>query len=142
MLLQQSRHLGGTELALNEPLGIVVVPDQAVSANFHAVRLSEVHDFVGRMKIKALGSSPDDLPFHRVFRFDHVEFTTQRCSVCDFGKESWTDRSAEEDVRLVGGLSKRYAMTVAAALLPRIVRERLNRGKDENDDISRGMSFT
>ncbi len=107
VLLQKARHLSAREPPLSQPIGIVVIPDQAVAANLHAVRLSKAHHFVGRMEIKSIGSSPDNLPLHRIFRLDHVEFATERCSVSGFREKARTNRRAKEQVGSVGSLSER-----------------------------------
>jgi hypothetical protein len=61
-------------VALCEPLGIVVIPYQAVSANFHGVRLRKADNFITLAEVEGVRVSPHRPPLHRILRLDHVEF--------------------------------------------------------------------
>jgi hypothetical protein len=50
--LQQVGHLSRPELPVHQPFGIVVTPDQTVSANLHAVSLREADDFTSFAKVE------------------------------------------------------------------------------------------
>ena len=52
MFLQQARQLGGCEMAVGKPLRIVMVPNQAVSADLHVVSLREADDFIGLAEVE------------------------------------------------------------------------------------------
>ncbi len=83
-------------MALRQPLGIVVIPDQTVSANSHAVSLREADDLIALAKIKCVGVSPHSPPLHRVLGLDHVVFARQGGGVRGFGKQGGTNRSAHQ----------------------------------------------
>jgi len=91
--------MSGREVALREPLGVVVIPYQAVSANFHVVRLGEAGDFIALAEVEGVCVPPHRPPFHRVLRLDHVEFARQGGRVGSFGKQRRTDRSPDEHAR-------------------------------------------
>jgi hypothetical protein len=104
VLLQQVGRLCGREMALREPFGIVVIPDQTVSANFHAVSLREADDFIAlRESRRCLGSAAPSTTSLRP-RLDHIEFACQSGRIGGFGKHGRANCRTHQQVGLVGCL--------------------------------------
>jgi hypothetical protein len=55
-----------SEMSLRQPVGIVVIPNQAVSANYHAVGQCELYDLVAFTKVEGAGRVPHGPPLHHV----------------------------------------------------------------------------
>ena len=82
-------------MAIDQPYGIVVIPNQAVTADLHCVDLSETDSLVCRCESKVVGGWVNRLPLQRIFRFDHVEFARESGGVGWFGEEGRTNGSAD-----------------------------------------------
>ena len=73
VFLEQMRQLIRSEMAIGQPFGVVVVPDETVTADFHSMGDSEADNFVGLSKVKPVRVCPNDPLLHRIFWFNHVE---------------------------------------------------------------------
>ena len=84
VLFQKRGQLAWREVALRKPLGIVVIPYQAVAANLHAMSLGELDDFIATAKVERALVPTHGPPFHRIFGLDHVKFARQGFRVSSF----------------------------------------------------------
>ena len=93
--------------SFRQPFWILLMPDQRVTANFHAVPGREIHNLVALRKIERLRLRMHHLPLEDVFRFQHIEFARERERVCRLGKLSWPDCGADEQSRSLSSLTQR-----------------------------------
>ncbi len=73
VFLEHLRKLIGSVFSIRQPSWILMVPDQRVAANLHAVPGREIHNLVRLRKIERLHRRMHYLPLERVFRFHHIE---------------------------------------------------------------------
>src|ERR1035441_7586452 len=91
-------------MSLRQPVGIVVIPDQTVSANFHAVGQRELYDLIAFTKVERASCVAHGPPLHRIFGLDHVEFVRQGCRVGGVGKQIGANGGSNQHLSLVGRL--------------------------------------
>jgi len=87
----------GTAAPFCQPWWKLVMPHQGVSAKLHSVLGGKTGRLVCLRKIKLILSWMHDLPLHRVFQFQQVEFTAESGGVRGFGKALWTNGCANEN---------------------------------------------
>src|SRR5579864_8201058 len=104
VFLEEVRHLVWRELALSQPIRIVVVPNQTMTADFHPVSLSEADNLVAFGKVECARNATDRPPLHSVFRFDHIELTGKSDGVSGFRKHTGTNCRAHQEPNSVRGL--------------------------------------
>ena len=106
VFLQDVCQLLGSELCGAQPFGVVVIPNQAVAADFHIVGPREANNLISLLKIECAFVPPDGPPLHRVFRFDHVELATEGLGIGSLGKGIRTDSGAYQQACGCGGLAQ------------------------------------
>jgi len=84
-----------------------MIPNQAMAADFHMVGLREADNLISLLKIECAFVPPNGPPFHRVLRFDHVEFATESLGVRSFGQGIRPDSSTHQKACSCGGLAQR-----------------------------------
>jgi hypothetical protein len=95
--LEQFGKLCPREVPFSQPSRVLPVPNQRVSPNFHVMTVGEVDELVGLGEVKGFRAWTEHLPFHRVFRFEHVEIAGQRCRISRFDKSCGTRCGANQD---------------------------------------------
>ena len=97
----------GSISAAGEPVWIVMVPNEAVAADLHAVQVGIFDDLVGTGEIKGCRTAANDRPFHRVFGFDHIEFARESFGVGRFREKCGADCRPDEAMGFLSGASQR-----------------------------------
>jgi len=111
VLVQHSGQLGSAELTMPKPVWIIASPDQAMPGDLHFMRLDETHNFVSLAEIKAARIPTHHSPFHRVFRLNPVDLSSEGRSVADLGELRRSDRGPDQHTSSTSRLPKRWLRT-------------------------------
>lgn len=106
VLLENLRKLARSVFSFRQPLWILMMPDQRVTTNLHAVPDCEIHNLVRVREIERLRLRMHLLPLQDIFRLQHVKFARERGRVCRLGKLSRPHRGADEHSRTLCGLTQ------------------------------------
>ena len=107
VFLENLSKLAGSVRSFRQPFWILLMPDQRVPANLHAVPRREIHNLVSLRKIERLALRMHYLPLEDVFRLQHIKFARERRRICGLGKLSRPHRGSDQDSRSLRSLTQR-----------------------------------
>src|SRR6266404_2364846 len=107
VFLENLSKLAGSVLSFRQPFWILLVPDQRVPANLHAVPGRKIYNLVPLRKIESLRFRMHRLPLEDILRLQHIELAGERGRVCRLGKLSWPHCGSDEHSRSMRSLTQR-----------------------------------
>src|SRR6266446_3559502 len=107
VFLENLSKLAGSVRSFRQPFWILLMSDQRVPANLHAVPGREIHNLVSLRKIERLALRMHYLPLEDVFRLQHIKFAREHRRICRLGKLSRPHRGSDQDSRSLRNLTQR-----------------------------------
>src|SRR6266436_6588926 len=114
VFLENLSKLAGSVLSFRQPFWILLVPDQRVPANLHAVPGRKIYNLVPLRKIESLRFRMYRLPLEDILRLQHIELAGERGRVCRLGKLSRPHRGSDEHSRSPCSLTQRLVSNTIA----------------------------